>query len=189
MPSALTWEAVLVSNKHIHVVLAVGGRVYLVNRTDSEQALEGGTLIAGWFKGRFWQHRSEDGEAPPKKSRKGGNDNEAPSNADILFQLEDAGSHVSFEAKIRTVGSLLLEQRKKMPEAKIAYHHLNESPKAGNPTWFDLTLKNHIYFRTEGIPTKEAPDGSTTPKISMGHLGGCLKPEMWNTTCMYLVVL
>ena len=71
LPSALTWEAVLTTNKNVHIVLAIGEiRVFLVHRGDQPQTLEAGTLIAGWFKEKFWQHRDAAGEASKKKAKK-----------------------------------------------------------------------------------------------------------------------
>lgn len=184
LPSALHWEAVTVTNKHIAVVVAVNQRIFLVNRSSETQALPTGTVIAGWFKGKFWQHRDGGDGAGDGKRRKStdsaGSAND-PSDADVLFQLDNADSLVSSEGKLVSVGSLLTEKRKAAPDAKIAYHELTEAPKPGQPAFFQLSLKFHIYFRAENVPTKTA-ENDETPKISQGHLAGCLKATDWETS-------
>ena len=183
LPSALTWEAVLVSNKNVSVVLAIGERIFLVNRSESDMTVEAGTLIAGWYKGKFWHHRNADGEAPSKKAKKGGDEGQDPCDTDLPFQLENFDSQIQCKGKMKTLGSVLLEQRKKMPDAKIAYHQIKDSPLPGKPSWFTLELKHHIYFRFESVPTKQAAaEGEAgTPKISMTHLAGCIGKDKWTT--------
>ena len=187
LPTALTWEAVLTTNKHVHIVLAIGERIFLVNRSDQPQSLEAGTIIAGWFKGKFWQHRDAAGEPSKKKTKKSEEDGNTPGDLDVSFHLEDADSLVTHEGKLSKVLDLVTKQRVKQPDCKVAYHTLKDSPKPEQPGWFALDVKFHVYFRTENIPAKTADEAAGAPKVAMGHLAGCLPVKAWETALCHVV--
>lgn len=172
LPSALTWEAVLTTQKHVHIVLGIGERIFLVNRSDLPQTLEAGTLIAGWFKGKFWQYRDSAGAASKKKKKTTETgDSNTPGDLDVLFQLEDADSHVTREGKLNKLLDVVAAQRQKQPDARVAYHTLKDSPQPGRPSWFALDLKFQVYFRTENVPSKAAEGNETTPKVALCSSG------------------
>ena len=114
-----------------------------------------------------------------KKSKKDDDQPKEVTDADVLFQLTDANSSISFGGKVVTVGSVVLERRSSNgPDATVQYHKICDQPSSGKPGWFALELATHIYFRAEDVPSK-GEEG--VAKIPHHHLAGCLKADVWDT--------
>ena len=186
MPTPLTWEAVVQSKQGLSIVIGLNHRVFLKNGTDKEQSLGSGTVIAGWFKGKFWHHRGDEEPQQAKKRKKEQETVNEISDADVLYQLEGAGSEVSYNGKIVKLADIMAEKRVSMPDVGIQYHKVVDKPIPGSPGWFELELQHSIYFRSENIPTKAGEDNAT-PKIALHHLAGCMKASHWDTPASRVV--
>lgn len=169
------------------MVLALNQRIFVVNSSDKSQALPAGSVLAGWFKGRFWHlQRSSTGESTTKKRKQGDEPTEV-SEADVLYCLQDADTAVSFKGKQTTVMALIAQRRAASQGEAIQYHSKQDKPQTGNPGWFTLQLEASIYFRAEDIPTKGEVAEGQTPKIPMHHLAGCLPASAWETSASQVV--
>ncbi len=180
IPNPLTWESTLNAKNGLSVVLAINRRVFVKNSSKQEQCLPEGAIIAGWFRGKFWHHRADNGPKQKKKAKKDEEEITEVTDADVLFSLQDADSKVSMNGKVMSVGAVVAEKRQTHADAGVQYHELKDQPKAGNPAWFTLETQVDIYFRAENIPVKSPVEGET-PKIPMQHLAGCLKASDWDT--------
>ncbi|CAJ1385994.1 unnamed protein product [Effrenium voratum] len=173
-------------NKEVCVVISLGSRIWLVNRSDSEQAFEAGTVLAGWYKGKFWHHRNSGEDPKTKKAKKEEGQSNEPGETDVQFKLSDGNDLVSFNGKTTNLASLILEKRKSVPDIGISYHSIVDKPLPGQPGFFGLETKHSIYFRAETIPVK-TEDNQQTPKIPLNHLGGCIKASAWDTAATHIV--
>lgn len=188
IPNPLTWEAVLHAKHGLSVVLALNQRIFVKNTSDKTQVLASGTVLAGWFKGRFWHlQRSDSGESANKKRKQSNDEPTEVSEADVLYQLQDADSTVSFKGKESTVMALVAARRAASQGEAIQYHSKHDKPQAGKPGWFTLELESYIYFRAEDVPTKGEVKEGEAPKIPMHHLAGCLPASAWETCASHVV--
>lgn len=185
IPAPLTWEAVVHAKHSLSIVIGLNHRVFLKNGSEKEQSLASGTVIAGWFAGKFWHHRGDDAGHQAKKRKKEEAITEV-TEADVLYQLDGAGSEVSYNGKVVKLADIMAEKRKSMPDVGVQYHKVIDKPVPGNPGWFELELLHSIYFRTEDVPTKAGEDGAT-PKIALHHLAGCMKWTHWATPSSHVV--
>ena len=182
LPSPLTFEAVLNAKSQLSIVLGINRRIFIKNSSGQEQKLPSGTVIAGWFKGKFWHYRRDgsSGQAHAKKSKKSAEEEiTETTDADVLFSLKDASSVVAVNGKAITLAELFAERRKTHPDAAVQYHKLQDKPSPGAPGWFELQTEVSIYFRGEDIPAKGEEQG--VPKLPMHHLAGAVKASCWNT--------
>ena len=149
IPSPLTWEAVLNAKTQLSVVIAINKRVFVKNTSGQDQTLPAGTVIAGWFKGKFWHYRRDgSGEPHTKKNKKAAEEEITEvTDADVLFSLKDADQMVALNGKSAKLFDLVTEKRKTHPDASVQYHKLQDKPGPGNPGWFTLQTEVQIYFR------------------------------------------
>ena len=170
----------------LSIVLALGRRIFIKNTSASTQVVPAGSIIAGWFKGKFWHHR--DGQEEPKGKKAKKKDEEAPAevtDADVLFSLADADSVVSFSGKTVKLLDVVSEKRKVQADACVQYHKMSDQPTPGVPQWFSLETLVSIYFRSDDIPAKSEQEG--IPKIPMHHLAGCVKAADWDTPASHVI--
>ena len=184
LPDPLTWEAVLNAKAGLSVVLALNQRVFVKNTSDQPQGLPSGTVLAGWFKGKFW-HYQRSGTGEPKRKKRKEDQPDEVTDADVLFCLEDADSLVSFKGKPVCLGNLVQQRRDASRSDALQYHTKQDKPSPGKPGWFKCTLDSMIYFRAEDIPVKSEDGG--TPKIPIHHLAGCMKASEWETTASKVI--
>ena len=165
----------------LSVVIAINQRVFLKNTSGQEQTLPAGTIIAGWFKGKYWHYRRDGlGEPQAKKSKKAAEEEITEvTDADVLFSLKSADQMVAMNGKSAMLLDVLTEKRKTHPDASVQYHKLHDKPGPGNPGFFTLETEVQIYFRGEDVPTKGGEEG--VPKIVLHHLAGCIKASSWQT--------
>lgn len=176
MPIPMTWEAVLPAPKRnaptCHVVITIGCRIFMVNRNEQEISMEAGTVVAGWYKGKFWQKSSSPHQEAGEK--------------DILFSLASADDVVAMNGKAVTLASLVAEKRKTVPDCVVGYHAFVDQPQAGKPAHFILQRKHDIYFRGDDVPVKTETE-SKDVKIPMHHLAGVIEGSRWETDLTHIV--
>lgn len=171
----------------LSIVIALNQRVFIKNTSGQEQTLPAGTVIAGWFKGKFWHHRRDgSGEPHTKKNKKTAEEEISEvTDADVLFSVKDAGDTVAVNGKPYKLLDLFNDKRKTHPDASVQYHKLQDKPSPGNPGWFTLQTEAQIYFRGEDVPTKTEENG--VPNIVLHHLAGCIKASAWETMASHVI--
>lgn len=187
IPSPLTYEAPINAKTRLSVIIGLNRRIFIKNGSEQEQLVPAGTIIAGWYKGKFWLYKRDSaGQAPAKKSKKSsGEEITEMTDADVLFTLQDAESVVAVNGKPLTLSQLFAERRKTHPEAGVQYHKLHDKPLPDKPGFFTLELEVHICFRGEDVPSKAEGDG--VAKVAMHHLAGCLKASDWDTPSSHVI--
>ena len=175
LPSPLTFEAVLNAKSQLSIVLGINRRIFIKNSSGQEQKLPSGTVIAGWFKGKFWHYRRDgsSGQAHAKKSKKSAEEEiTETTDADVLFSLKDASSVVAVNGKAITLAELFAERRKTHPDAAVQYHKLQDKPPPGAPGWFELqTEVSNLLPRRRHSSKGRGARSAKTPHASFGR--GC----------------
>ena len=142
-----------------------GAGLFIANRGDSDVVLPAGTLVAGFFSGR-WVHGDQANATDPGK--------------DVLFSLESAETRVMVGGIVMTLGEAL----ERAPSRKIQYHIVEPDPQPGAPGHFRLTVKNHVVYRCHDLPAvkKELSEsGEPALGLQQGHAASALPPKDWET--------
>ena len=153
-------------------MISVGSRIFLSNRQSADVVLPAGLVLAGFYKGKWWQLKgdNDDGVSP----------------ADFAFDLQDATTPIMLGNKYTTVGTAIKQKRETDPtQATVCYYDLHDAPKADDPSFFRLSVKYRVYFKSQDPPAKvkEEPgneDGGGIKGekdmqqrvVQQGHLGG-----------------
>ena len=92
LPTPLRFEAAL-PKKGPAVVITVGQKIFLVNRSNQDQLVSVGTTLAGFFKGMWW-HKKKNGDSDQSKQKgkaKAGPESpeEVKPEKDVLFRWAD----------------------------------------------------------------------------------------------------
>ena len=143
-----------------------GAGLFIANRGDSDVELAAGTLVAGFYSGR-WVH--------------GAQANAGDTGKDVPFVLESAETRVMVGGIVMT----LAEATERAPARKIQYHSLEPDPQPGAPGHFRLTVKNHVFYRCHDLPAvkKELDPESGEPTLALqqGHAASAVPPKEWET--------
>ena len=146
-----------------------GAGLFIANRGDSDVDLPAGTLVAGFFSGK-WVHGDDQVIASdPGK--------------DVWFVLESAETRVMVGGIAMTLGEAL----ERAPARKVQYHVVAPDPQPGAPGHFQLTVKNHVAYRNHELPAavkKELGNpASGEPALGpqQGHAASALPPKDWET--------
>lgn len=179
LPTPLTWEADLHLAKgkgKASVVITLGSRIWLVNRSDKLVTLDKNTVVAGFYKGKWWHKKPTDSQEP--------------ASSDILFSLQDADSLVQIQARAHTLGACVQERRKVQPDCTVAYHDLVDSPLPNNPTFFKCKLNHSIYWGVLPIPAESkacTKDEDGKFSVPSHHLAGVVDTQRWDGWASKLV--
>ena len=178
LPTPLTWEAEIYNKKTgPNLVVTLGARVFVVNRGDRDTTLEKNTVLAGFYKGKWFQSK----DSSSKKAKTDGEAEEQSQN-NILFALSDASTCIQMNGRMTTLGACMKEKRKMQPDASVSYHTLVDSPITDNPAHFKCELKHSIYWSVLDIP-KDAKtcvkneDGKFT--VPSHHIASVIPHERW----------
>ncbi|CAE7709399.1 unnamed protein product [Symbiodinium sp. CCMP2592] len=184
LPKPLTWEADLHLPKSakakVSVIITLGERIFLVNHSqDKDVVLEKNTCVAGFYKGKWWQHKGSKDQASVKES-------------DILFTLKDADSLIQIGSKVHTLGEAVQEivdkreRRKTQPDVTVSYHKICDSPTSTKPAFFTMSQTHTIYWEIQAIPADCIQhDGKTC--VPVHHMGGVIPFSRWETWASTLV--
>ena len=168
VPTPISWDATVPGSKSIHVIIVVGQKICFKNTGNSPQLLKKGSIVAGFQAGKFWVKKPSGEQQPSQK--------------DVLFQLTDCDEGILLGSAYQTVGSVIATKRQASPaDAHIAYHELQESPTAENPTHFKLCMKHECYFRVEDLKIKGEADPNKEQNIPANHIAGAIPADSWNT--------
>ena len=148
---------------------ASGGGIFIANRGDADVELPSGSLVAGFYTGK-WFHCSGDAVTDPDK--------------DVPFILSGADDLVLIGGILATVSDALDKHHSR----KVQYHTLEPDPLPGAPGHFKLTLKHEVYYRCLALPAavKTEPD-SPALTLVQGHAGSALPPSRWDTELTRIV--
>ena len=169
LPTPLTWEAALPLPKakgQCSLVVTLGSRVWLVNRTENQVVLNKHFIIAGFYKGKWWQKVGSQDEVKEQ---------------DIMYQLQNASTLVVVNGKVMSLGQAVKEKRQTQPDAVIQYHAIKDHPIADDPGWFVCEREKTILFQVLELPAKntsKTEDGKAV--ISHDKIAGCIPIHMWN---------
>ena len=149
---------------------AVGAEsgIFIANRSDADVEIPAGTLVAGFYSGKWVTNPTEDQVEPEK---------------DVAFNFTMTGpdSQVLLGGVLMT----LLEAVERAPARKIQYHNLEPDPQPGNPGHFLLTLKNNVFFKCNDLPAviKTEDEGEPGPAlgVTQAHVASALPPAQWQT--------
>ncbi|CAE7353633.1 unnamed protein product [Symbiodinium sp. CCMP2592] len=107
----MTHEAAIGTTK-LHMVVTVGNGVFLINRHTDAVTCKAGTVLAGYYKGKF-----ESSETPVK-----GNDV-------VSFELKDSKDLVMSAGRVTRLGEMIKTKRLTNPnDATISFHELQDAP-------------------------------------------------------------
>eukprot|EP00969_Alexandrium_andersonii_P256773 11352092-Alexandrium_andersonii.AAC.1 len=173
LPSPLLWEARLPGKlKDIGLVIAVGHKLFLVNHGDNTVLIPVGTVLAGYYKGKWWHQKPDGGEeAGP---------------ADVPFQVRSSADICNINGKHTTVGAVIEAKRAVAPkDVTVAYHDLQDAPMPDEPGHFNLKVKHLLNFKCTDIPaTLVKTEGEDTKKmVNAGHIAGVIPVSCWTTAC------
>ena len=149
------------------------GALFIANRSEADVSIPAGTLVAGFFTGR-WLQIVQDGDAlDPTR--------------DVAFKLDSAYSPVLVGGIVMTVGEAL----ERAPARKVQYHNLEPDPQPGSPGHFRLSLKSEVVYRCADLPAvkkePEADGGDPALGLSQAHAAPALPPSNWDTNRMQIV--
>lgn len=169
-----------VRNQSVKLVIAIGKRIFLQNDAEERVTLPRGTLVAGFFKGKWWQNKN-------KTKGQDQGDSQEPATNDIPFELKDASTMVQHGGKYVTLGSVILAKREVAPdEAKVCYHNLTDAPRSDSPGFFTLEVKHHCMFQVVDITSvkrePEAAAGGPSLSVQQGHIASALPWQAWETS-------
>ena len=171
LPTPFCYEAVTME-KHAHLVICPGNRAFIVNKSKSPVMLRAGTVMAGWFKGKW--HVVRNGAGGDQGS------------ADIPFHLESSKDCVLMGSSWTSLAQIISAKRVTSPaDAIIGFHDLTDSPTAEDSKAFTLTKKGGaaLYFRMDNVVIKE---GEGTPLVPAQHLAGLVPYQTWDSWCTAL---
>ena len=115
VPTPWAYEAVTVGNPDVRIVIAIGQRVFLINVAETAVALKKGSVLGGYFKGKFWSKKDDDSEAILP--------------GDVPFQLRSGSDEVFLNGKCITVQDCIAAKRQLSPaDATVAYHVMSDAP-------------------------------------------------------------
>ena len=139
----LTHESAIGSTK-LHMVVTVGNGVFLINRHTDAVTCKAGTVLAGYYKGKF-----ESADKPVN-------------GPDVVsFELQGSKDTVLSGGKLTRLGDLVKSKRLTNPgDASISFHELQDAPTSTDPAAFTLKLKPkiHLVFRAVAFPAKSEMD-------------------------------
>jgi len=148
---------------------AGGSDLFIANRSDANVELPSGSLVAGFYSGK-WFHCSADASMDPTK--------------DVPFVLHGADDLVLVGGIIMTVGQAL----DKIPGRKIQYHTVEPDPLPGAPGHFKLSVKHEVYYRCSDLPAavKTEPDAPAVT-LTQAHAASALPPSKWDTGLTHIM--
>ena len=153
---------------------AVGGcPLFIANRGDSDLSIPAGTLVAGFYSGKWVHIHDGDDSFQPEK--------------DVSFTLESADAPVLLGGIVMTVN----EAVERAPNRKVQYHTLEPNPQPGSPGHFELTVKNQVVYRCLDLPaikTENDPEaGEAAIGLTQAHAASALPPNQWETSLTQIV--
>ena len=160
----LTHESAIGSTK-LHMVVTVGNGVFLINRHTDAVTCKAGTVLAGYYKGKF-----ESADKPVN-------------GPDVVsFELQGSKDTVLSGGKLTRLGDLVKSKRLTNPgDASISFHELQDAPTSTDPAAFTLKLKPkiHLVFRAVAFPAKSEEGKDGPLNIPTVHLAGAVPSSVW----------
>ena len=148
------------------LIIGSGNKLYLGTASETESSLLPGAVIAGYWKGKWWHNK----------------DSQAPTNADISYELNSTNDLIFIGSTLQTVGDAIRKRTKSNPghARDITYHDMVESPSDEDPMHQTLTVKHAMVWKIEeGAPVKKEQDKVAT--MDYRHVAGVVDPSLWNT--------
>ena len=162
-------EAVLASislTQHCTMQISPGPKVFIVNSGKGSVLLPAGKELVGFFgAGTWWQKAGskKDVEATDK---------------DIQFALTDANDTVLLQGVCRSLFDCVNEQREKdLSKSGVQYHELHNDPKEGNPGFFTLAAKYHMYWK---MMDYKAEKSGAESRVKKEHGASALPFKFWS---------
>ena len=165
--SAPTCEATLPSSGGVSMKVVVGSNncLYLTPSADAEVSLVPGTLVAAYYKGKWW-HNDKGTERTDE---------------DITFKLSSTDDLIYMGTKLETLGAALAARRKSRPASNstVLYHMLQEDPSDDDPAHQTLTLNHEMNWKIDaGAPVKRE-DGKVST-MDYKHVASAVPFNNWN---------
>lgn len=115
VPGPLVHEIKMPSlrNSDLKLLLVVGKRIFVRNDSDSTCRVPRGTLVAGFYKGKWWQDKAKKASKPKKSEAP---EAAEPSETDVPFELKDADDLIQHAGKLVSLGSVILTKRESAPD-------------------------------------------------------------------------
>ena len=163
-----TCEATLPGSSDVcmKLIIGSGNKLYFSTDSETESSLLPGAVAAGWWKGKWWHNK----------------DSQAPTKADINYELNSTNDLIFLGSTLQTVGDAIRKRTKNNPGQTrgIVYHDTVESPSDDDPMHQTLTMKHAMVWRIEdGAPVKKEQDKVAT--MDYRHVAGVVDPSLWNT--------
>ena len=146
-----------------------GNIVTLANLGASEVTLQKGTVLGAFGKGSFKLVKPDEGAplatlAPP---------------TGVPYKLSTESDLVMVGGAVRSLGTVIQEQRAKQPAATACYHRLDINE--ADPSKFTLELTHHVFFVPTSIGDSDTvKDSNIGVKLPAG-------PDAWNSHCTAII--
>lgn len=159
------------------MVITIGQRIFVCNRTGSDIVIPAHTTVAGFYKGQWWHRKKEQGgDLQKSKGKKQQQEQQQiQEEKDILFDLVDASSTVLFGGTVTNVGKLVSEKQKSTL-VKISFHDIQDSPLPSDPAFFKLKRVHDMYFTVGDMQVEQSEKVATIP---LHHLAGLIPWSQW----------
>ena len=176
---ALHWKATIAASPKLSIEVCVGQSVYISNHSAEPHIIKDGTVLAGYFKGKWWSKQQQQ----KTNVKETGNQPDKEGPADVPFHMTDSTSRCQMNNKVVTLGSIIKTRRELAPaDAQVAYHTLTDQPSQSDPTFFVLQPKGYsIFWRCEDLK-KVKSEGEDALLIPAAHIAGTIGYKKWQTS-------
>ena len=165
VPTPLRFEGQL-PKKGPSIVITIGQRIFVCNRTGQDQVIPAGTTVAGFYKGLWWHRKKEQGgdlhKAKAGKKQQQQEQQQIQEEKDILFDLGDASSIVLLGGVVTNIGKVVSEKQK-ASMVKVSYHEMQDSPLPSDPAFFKLKRIHDMYFQVGDVQVEQSDKVATIP--------------------------
>ena len=170
LPTPFCYEAIT-QEKNVSLMICPGNRIFLVNKTQQTVNLQAGSVICGWFKGKWHVVRSPASSGVPDE--------------DIPFELKHSSQRVLMGNQVMSLSQVITSKRQSSPaDAHIGFHTMEDAPSAEDKKGFNVIRKAdaHLFFKMDNVVIKEEEEGKT-PIVPSKDFAGLVPHQSWNSWC------
>lgn len=157
--------------KSVYLWSCPGQKVFIVNKGTAPVTLKSGSVLAGWFKGKWQLHKAVSGKEVPE-----------PEEADLLFELTGSSDNVLMGATYMTLGQVIAAKRACAPaDAFIGFHEIQDAPTDSDVKAFKAVRGAHaLHFRPDTVQMKTDQE---IPTVQSQNFASLLPSKVWSNWC------
>ena len=170
LPVPFCYEAVT-TEKQVFLTICPGNRIFMVNKSQQAVTLRAGSVLCGWFKGKWHVVRNPASSGVPDE--------------DIPFELKNSSQHVLMGNQVMSLSQVIASKRQSSPaDAHIGFHSMEDAPTAADKKAFNVIRKTdaHLFFKMDNVVVKEEEEGKT-PLVPSKDFAGLVPHQSWNSWC------